>query len=175
MRTRSGVDRTARVVDDVDAGHLVTRGIAFHHVPVEDREDFVEASETVQIGAVEVGEAAVAVADVGGHQRESGFGRIPLRIHVRNTIAIDVHEGAGIEVVLPAVSSDFSHIAGAAGALGIGGAHTDRGGDTVYDLVVPLVEDGNAPIADGHSWESKLALIIALGEGEVGTIRATDA
>src|ERR1700730_216136 len=62
------------VVDHVRPRVLVTSHIGFNNVPAEKRELLVEGGETVQVGVVTVGEAAVAVSNVRLHQRESGLG-----------------------------------------------------------------------------------------------------
>ena len=79
---RRPIDRTARVVNNMSAGVLVTGRIRLNHIPVEDREHLVEAGESIQVGAVEVGVAAIAVADVSGHEGE------PRLIVLRNAVAI---------------------------------------------------------------------------------------
>ena len=73
----SAVGRTTRVVDHVHSRGLVASGIGLDHVPVEQREDFVEAGIAVQVGVVEVREAAIAEANVGRDQRKSRLGRLP--------------------------------------------------------------------------------------------------
>ena len=95
----------ARVVDHVRSRTLVTRGICFHYVPVEDREDLVKAGESLQVGAVQVGDTAVAVPDVGRHQREALF------VVLRDAITVQIKEGPGVKVILPPVNPDLSHIA----------------------------------------------------------------
>ena len=80
----SSVDRTARVVNHVGTGVLVACGIGFDHVPVEQREHFVEAGKTVKVGAVEVGVAAVAETDVGGDEVKAGL------VVLRDTVAVFV-------------------------------------------------------------------------------------
>ena len=65
------VGGTAGVIDDVRAGRLEARGVGFDYQPVQEREDFVEACIAVQVGVVEEPEAAVAIADVGRHQRQA--------------------------------------------------------------------------------------------------------
>ncbi len=172
--TRRAVDRAARVVDYVRPGVLITVRIRFHHVPVKDREDLIKASETLQVGAVEVGETAVAVPDVGRYEREARFGVL------RYAITVQVEERPGGEVILPAVNADFSHIADGARAGrsmaqgGVGSAaHADGCRNPVYDLIVPLVEDRKSPITSGDPLHSKVPLVIALREGDVSAIRAT--
>src|SRR6266404_3080386 len=66
-----GVGGTAGVIDDVRADRLKARGVGFDYQPVQEREDFVEARIAVQVGVVEEPEAAVAIADVGRHQRQA--------------------------------------------------------------------------------------------------------
>ena len=100
------VDRAARVVDHVGAGVLVPGRIGFDHIPVEDGEHFVEAGKAVQVSAVEVGVAAVAVADVGGHEGKPGL------VVLRDTVAILVEEGPRVEILSPLVDGDISHIDG---------------------------------------------------------------
>src|SRR5215470_1313676 len=152
-------------------GVLVAIGIGFQNVPAEDREDFVEAGETFQIGAVQVRDAAIAIADVRRYQREAEFGVL------RDPVSVCIEKGASREVVLPGVNCDFSHIAGQAvgsrsvAERGIGGAayaHWCR--DAIDDLIVPLIEDGKPPIAGGDIRESEVAVLIALSEREVSPI-----
>ena len=47
--------------------------------------------------------------------------------------------------------------------------------NTVDDLIVPLVEDGESPVAGRNAGQRELPLIIALGEREVRAIRASQA
>src|SRR6267142_2819045 len=132
------VNRAARVVDYVRPSVLVAVRIRFHNVPVEDREDLVKAGETLQVGAVEVGDTAVAVPDVGRYQREALFGLLADAITVSGTsgsACANVKASAGREVVLPAVNADFSHI-------DVASTHADGCRNPVYGLIVPLVEDG---------------------------------
>ena len=110
------------------------------------------------------------------HQREARFAVI------RNAIAVAVNERAGIEVILPPVSPDFSHIAGrpigarsmAEACVGAA-AHADRGRNPVDDLVVPLVEDGYSPITSWNLRQSERPVVLALREREISAIRTTQA
>ena len=115
---------------------LITGRIRFQHVPVEDREDLVKTGETFEVGAVQVGDTAVFVPDVGGHEREALF------VVLRHAVTVQVKEGPGVEVILPPVNPYLSHVGRTA-------THADGRRNSVYDLVVPLVEDGNSPITSG--------------------------
>ncbi len=83
-----------------------------------------------------------------------------------DAITVYVDERPGGEIVLPAVNADFSHIDVAA-------RHADRCRNSVYDLIIPLVEDGKSPITSGDTRQSKPPILIALREGDVSAIRAT--
>ena len=95
-RTRRAVGRTARVVHHVDAGVLVASGIGFDHVPVEQREDLVEAGVAVQVGVVEVGDSC---------RRGTGCWSAPasrpgLRSSCETPSPLLIEEGAGVDVLL---------------------------------------------------------------------------
>ena len=62
---------------------------------------------------------------------------------------------------------------GADGRLRI--AHADRRGDAVHNLIVPLVEGRDLPVAGGNILEVEVAVGIALGEQELGAIRIAEA
>ena len=87
-------------------GVLETRGIRFNNIPAEQWEDLVEARVTSQVGVVEVGEAAIAEADVRGDKRESGFAA------VLNTVPILVKEALGVEIRLPLVCGNLPQVRG---------------------------------------------------------------
>ena len=48
---------------------------------------------------------------------------------------------------------------------------SDRHRNTVYDLIVPLVENGELPVARGNAGKVELPIAIALREGELLAIR----
>ena len=184
------VGRTAGVVDHVRAGALVARGVGLDRVPVEQREDLVEARIAVQVGVVEVRVAAVAEANVGGHQRKARLARV-----LRHAVAVQVNEGACVDIGLPLVHADLAHVAdrGSGVRAGAGNrvrstrdggakppdvvaaAHRDRLCDAVDDLVVPLVEGRDLPVARRDVLEVEIAVRIALREGNFSAVRITQA
>src|SRR5690242_5252040 len=59
---------------------------------------------------------------------------------------------------------------------GVGAAaHAHWRGDSIHDLIVPLVEDRQSPVAGGNPRQGEIALAIALSKGEVSAIRAAQA
>ena len=155
---RRAVRGTARVIDDVRPCRLEARGGGFDHQPVHEREHFVEARVPVQIRVVEEADAAVAIADVGVDQREAGL------LTLRDAVAIRVDERAGIDVRPPLRGGE---------QLGCGVAvDPDRLHEAVDDELVPLVEDGELPVALGNIRKGDLSVRIALAEGEVRGIRS---
>ena len=54
-------------------------------------------------------------------------------------------------------------------------AHADGCRNPIHDLVVPLVEDGNSPIASGDVCQSEDPVCIALCERDVSAVRAAQA
>ena len=117
----------------------------------------------LEIGVVEVGVAAVAEAIVGRDQRQPFFTRIP------NAVAVRVKEGGGVDVGLPLVGGEVTQIHGRAAG------QPDRRGEAIHQHVVPLVKDGDSPIAVGQTCEGKASIGIALGEREVLAVRITKA
>ena len=71
---RCSVGGTARVVDHVGSGVLVTGNIRFYDIPTEQRERFVEIGGAGEVGAESVLQAAVAQPDGDGNQRNSRTG-----------------------------------------------------------------------------------------------------
>src|SRR5205085_9326281 len=124
----------------------------------------VEAGEAVQVRAVEVGEAAVAEADVGRYQRKARFGVL------RQTVAVDVDERPGVDVRVPLVNRNLSQILDHAIA-----GQCDGRRNTVDDLVVPLVEEGNFPIPRWNTGKVEVPTLVALDEREVRTVRISQA
>src|SRR3979411_2352778 len=117
---------------------LETRRVRFHNIPVEQREDLVEARVTGQVGVVEVGVAAIAVANVRRNQGESRF------VDILDAITVPVKEGLGIDLRLPLVQGKLTQIGCSAG-------EPDRRRQAVHELIVPLVEDSDSPIPIGKT------------------------
>ena len=122
-RTPAGraVGRATRVVDDVHVGQLVACVVDVDDQPIQDWEDFVEAGVAVQVGVVEAEVAAIAHADVVGHQRQAGLARLGDAVagnaggiigRARTAIA-GVHEHAAVEVGAPLRDRHFHAISGA--------------------------------------------------------------
>ena len=110
------IGRAACVVNHVRPGVLVAIRVRFHNVPVEDREDLVEACKTLEVGTVQVGDTAVAVPHVGRHKRQSEFAILADAIGgTAGGSVANVDARPRGEVVLPAVNTNFSHVAGRAG------------------------------------------------------------
>src|SRR5262249_41379588 len=132
--------------------------------------------------------------DVGCNQGQSR-----LRI-VRHAGAIGIDEGARVQVGLPLVDADFTHVThGAGGVAAVAAGRTGRGRarcagsrrwhtrrarqathpnalrDAVDDLVVPLVECRELPVTRGDVLEIEAAVGIALREGDFGAIRVAQA
>ena len=140
--------------------------IGFDHIPAEQREYFIEAGIAVQVGVVEIGEAAVAEPDVGRHQRQSRLYR------PADAVAVLVEERAGVDVRLPLVHGNLDaklHRWRAAQST------TDRRGKAVHQHVVPLVKHVMLPIAVREARKSEAAVGIALGEREVFAVRIAEA
>ncbi len=70
---------------------------------------------------------------------------------------------------MPLLHGDLTHIEG----LAAGYSHWGR--ETVYDLIVPLIEEGDAPAAIRHAGEGEGAVRVALGEGDVVIVRIAEA
>ena len=102
--SRCTVGRPTRVVDHVDSGVLVASRIRFNNIPAEQRKYLVKACVSAQVGIVKVRVAAVTEPDVRRHQRQSGF------IGVLNAIVVEVKEGLGVQICLPLVHGNRTHI-----------------------------------------------------------------
>src|SRR5581483_10416820 len=152
------VHRTTGVVHHVRSCVFVTRGVGFDHVPVEQREHLVETGKAVQVGAVEVREATVFVPNVGGDQGKSGLAIFG------NAVAVRIKERPGVQVRLPRMNSNVAHVLS-------GLIYPNGSGDAVHDHVIPLVEDGYAPVAGGRI-KAEGSISITLRECKVGTVRA---
>src|SRR5262249_34668860 len=122
------VGRTAGVVDHVNTGGLIAGIVRFDDVPVEQRKGLVEAVVPLQIGARSIRQAAVAVANGGVGERNSGLFRLG------DAVLVLVHEDAQVDVGLPLLDGNFSHIHHVAAP------DRDRYREAVDDLVVPLIE-----------------------------------
>ena len=172
------------------ASVLVAGAVALDHIPVEQREDLVEARIAVQVGVVEIREAAVAEANVGRRQRQAR-----LRV-VRYAGALHIDEAARVDVSLPLVHTDLAHVAGIAHSARtragcrvrptrsghaalppnvIGAAHGHGLRDPVDDLIVPLVEGRDLPVARRDTLEIKVAVAVALRERDFSTVRVAQA
>src|SRR5262249_38652857 len=131
------------------------------HVPVEQREHLVEAGAAGKVGVVEVREAAVAEADIGRNQCETGL------VVGGYATAVAVEERACGDVRLPLVNRDLVHVCYGRGE---SARHADRRRNAVHDLVVPLVEDRDLKVARWNIRENEIPVGIALGEGEVESV-----
>ena len=160
---RRSIGWTAGVVHHVGAGVLVASHVGFDHVPAEQRELFVEARISIQVGAVEVGEAAVAEPNVRVDQRK------PIFIRIANAVLVGVEEGGGVDVCLPLVGGELTHVGG--GAAG----QANRSRKAVDQHVVPLVKYCDSPVAIGQTCQSEGAIGVALRECEVLGVRIAKA
>src|SRR6266581_5240254 len=142
---------------------LETRGIRFNDIPAEQREDLVEARVTGQVGVVEVGEAAIAEADVRRNKRESGFAG------VLNTVPILVEEALGVDIRLPLVRGNLSHVDSCSTG------ERDGRRKTVHERVVPLVKYSDSRIPVGKTRQGERSIAVALGEREVFAVRISKA
>ncbi len=175
------VDGAAGVIHHVRAGRLVARGIGLDDQPVHEREHLVPAGEAVQVGVVEEAEAAIAIADVGGHQRQAGLERVAAAVHVGNAVAIAVDEGPGEQVRAPLRGREFEAI-GRRGTRRIGatsqraGRPADMDGrhQAVQHDVVPLIEHRQHPVALRDAPEVEVSIGIALGKPEGRTVGLAD-
>ena len=175
------VDGAAGVIHHVRAGRLVARGIGLDDQPVHEREHLVPAGEAVQVGVVEEAEAAIAIADVGGHQRQAGLERVAAAVHVGNAVAIAVDEGPGEQVRAPLRGREFEAI-GRRGTRRIGatsqraGRPADMDGrhQAVQHDVVPLIEHRQHPVALRDALEVEVSIGIALGKPEGRTVGLAD-
>src|SRR6267143_3366295 len=110
-RSTRAIGGSALVVDHLCPCVLETRAIRFNDIPTEQREDFVEARVAGQVGVVEVGVAAVAEPDVGRNQGKARLYRVAgHRVNVLNTIVVEVDEGLGVDIRLPLVHGNLTHI-----------------------------------------------------------------
>src|SRR6266581_5307128 len=142
---------------------LETDGIGFNDIPAEQREDLVEARVTCQVGVVEVREAAIAEANVRRNQREPGFGAI------LDTVPILVKEALGVDIRLPLVGGNLSHVDSCSTG------EPDGCGKAVHEQVVPLVKDSDSPIPIGKTRQGERSIAVALGEREVLAVRISKA
>ena len=118
---------------------LVAGCIRFHYVPIEQREDLVEAGVAVQVGVVEVGKAAVAELDVRRNQREFGLAGLT------DSIVVLIEEGRSVDVRLSLVGGYLAHIYSCSAGYPYGR------GKAVDQHIVPLIEHSDAPVAIGQA------------------------
>ena len=145
------------------SGRLVTGGVCFNDVPVEQRERLVEIGGAVEVRDEIVGQAAVTEPNGSVDQRNSGLGGL------REAILVVVNERPGIDVRLPLLFRNVSDIDGFAA----GQVNGRR--ESIYDLVVPLIEDGDSPITIGQAREGEGPISVALGEYKVLAVRISEA
>src|SRR5882762_2419967 len=157
------VGGSARVVDHVDAGGLVTGRVRFNRIPVEQGERLVEIGHTAEVREETVGHAAVFEPDFVLNQRNS-------RTAERRDASLGVvDERAGVDVRLPLLNRNVSQIEWLSDHQ-VGGRR-----QAIHDLIVPLVEDGDSPTATGKTVEGEGPIGGALGEREVLAVRIAKA
>ncbi len=154
------VDLSAGIDDDMHAGVLEACVVRFGHIPVEQGEGFVEVGVAVDVRQQAVVELAIAHPDPARHLNQSELARI------LDAIAVAVQEGVLPDVRLPGKR----RVIDAGGAAGGAAGDIDRFGGAVHDQVEPLVEHLERPVAVGNPGELELAVLIALGEGEVQAV-----
>ncbi len=166
-RVPTAVGRSAGVVHHVHAALFVASQIRIHDVPVEQRENLVVTGFAAQIRVVEIRIAAVAVTIVRRDQRQTRLAVVPHAV----AIHIDVSTGGHIGVPLLHCKSagrievEVHDLRGAARTRDA--RNVDGGRKAVDDLIVPLVEYGDAPAAVGHASQLEVPAAVALGEYEV--------
>ena len=165
------IHAAASVIHHVYAGLLITDGIALHDIPVEQREGFVERSEPAEIRVVQIGISAIAEADMGCHQRQSGL------TFLGDAVPVEILEAARVHVGLPLQRCNVVDVDvpgdDVAVAIQLGQMHGS--GQAIDDLIVPLVEHGNAQVAVGKTANFKSAVTVAFGEPEVVAVRIAHA
>ena len=98
---------------------------------------------------------------------------------IPDSILVVVDEGAGVEIRLPLLNPDIAHVQGgeSAGARGGGrrghAPHISRRRQTINDLIIPLVADGESPVPARNIAEPEVPVGVALGEHEVLAIGIT--
>src|SRR5205814_9462236 len=93
-------------------------------------------------------------------------GRIPRGVHVRNAVTIAVDKSPGVDVRLPLVNRNLTKVQGTAGI-----GQSDGGRNTVHNLVIPLVKDGELPITLWNTGKVEIAIPVALDECKVRPVR----
>src|SRR6185312_4656582 len=165
---RGAVRRPTGVVHHVGAGVLVARSVGLEHVPVEQREDLVEARIALEVGVVEVRVAAVAESVVGDDQRQARLAVITHAVFV----AIEERRGGEIRVPLLLGETTTAAVLVKVPTRPVQGY---RGGQAVDDLVVPLIEYRDAPVAVRNAVQHEVAIGVALCKCKVLAVRVPEA
>ena len=159
----------------MDPGRLIAARIRCDDIPIEQRERLVETGNAVEVRRQSVGPTAVAVANKGIDQRN------PDLVCVPDAILVIVNESASVDIRLPLLGANLPHleVGNAAGAGGRGrrgdAAHVGRRREAINDLVIPLVAEGQSPVAAGNAGKLEVPVGVALGEHEVFRVRVSQA